>query len=228
MLINSIFKSIMGECNPWGQGTWTTFIRLQGCVAQCYYCDTIYAQDKKGGVELSIEEIAAKVEKFNLPHLLITGGEPLEQMEELSKLLAWKNIPSIVKEISIETNGLHDFSKMLQRCFIITDWKLPGQCKGVNLIIGSDDFRLKYFQKLSDKQFVKFVIDKIYDFDNAMQAVKLLRDVGCKAKMFFSPCELGAKTLYKQMKDINCAEMGIGLNLQIHKYIFDNVQEEEL
>ena len=73
--VSEIFLSIQGESNS--VGVPTVFIRLTGCPLRCIYCDTEYAF--KGGKSVPIKEILKQVNEFNVPHVTVTGGEPLAQ-----------------------------------------------------------------------------------------------------------------------------------------------------
>ena len=80
--ITEIFSSIQGESNT--VGIPTVFIRLTGCPLRCQYCDTTYAFT--GGSWISLDDIQAKVSRFNLSHVTVTGGEPLAQKTCLNLL----------------------------------------------------------------------------------------------------------------------------------------------
>lgn len=106
MKLHSIFQSINGEVNAYGQGSICTFIRLQGCNLRCKWCDT---PDAIGSANikkvLDVSDIVHEIK--NLPVktkiVTITGGEPCLQMEELIKLSR-----ALIKEsykVSVETNG---------------------------------------------------------------------------------------------------------------------------
>lgn len=74
--INEIFRSIQGE----GQmsGTLVTFVRFSECNLTCSYCDTDFDHFDL----MSLEDIYAVVKDGNDSKiLLITGGEPLLQLD---------------------------------------------------------------------------------------------------------------------------------------------------
>ena len=65
LIVNEIYFSLQGE-GP-HQGLKTVFVRLQGCnfyPRGCKYCDTKYAQDPKGGKEMSLNEIINTVKRM--------------------------------------------------------------------------------------------------------------------------------------------------------------------
>ncbi|MFH1284047.1 MAG: 7-carboxy-7-deazaguanine synthase QueE [Candidatus Peregrinibacteria bacterium] len=97
MQISEIFYSIQGEGT--NLGIPAVFLRLSGCNLRCEWCDTAYAWKK--GKEMKTSEILSKIKSFPAHHLVITGGEPLLQQDELKLLL------ELLKNyyIEIETNG---------------------------------------------------------------------------------------------------------------------------
>jgi 7-carboxy-7-deazaguanine synthase len=79
MRIAEIFYSIQGEGRL--TGTRSAFVRASGCNLRCAYCDTPYASWMPEGEDLSVDEIAARVDEFNCTHIVITGGEPMMYAE---------------------------------------------------------------------------------------------------------------------------------------------------
>lgn len=97
----AIFQSISGEAGIIPQGSWATFIRLQGCNLKCKWCDTEHARDPNGSrVLMTTRGIADMCRTKNV---LITGGEPLYQEIYLRHLcIVLCNEGHVVQ---IETNG---------------------------------------------------------------------------------------------------------------------------
>lgn len=102
-----IFRSLQGE-GP-SLGTPSIFLRLATCNLACTWCDTKYTWDwrnydyNKEAVELPVEIVEERVLGHKLPHLIITGGEPLLQREGLAPLV--QSLKSEGFAFEVETNG---------------------------------------------------------------------------------------------------------------------------
>jgi len=104
MQVLEIYQSKQGE------GIWTgqssIFVRFLGCPLRCRFCDTPYArfnaEDSCVGADLTPEELAGRVLLLDLPHVVLTGGEPMLATEivELTQLLK-----EFDYQITIETSG---------------------------------------------------------------------------------------------------------------------------
>ena len=100
MRIAEIFRSIQGEgCLT---GTESAFVRTSGCNLRCSYCDTPYASWTPEGEDLSVDEIAARVDQLDRNHVVLTGGEPM-LFAELIPLAA--RLRRSGRHITIETAG---------------------------------------------------------------------------------------------------------------------------
>lgn len=93
--INEIFYSLQGE--GYFTGTPAVFLRMSGCNLKCPFCDT----DHEDYTEMSPVQIAEALRAYPARHVVITGGEPSLQLDQmLVDLLhdeGWF--------IQIETNG---------------------------------------------------------------------------------------------------------------------------
>lgn len=93
--INEIFASLQGEGHY--TGTPAVFLRFSGCNRHCAFCDT----DHSHFTEMSADEIADACAAFRPRHLVVTGGEPLMQLDDtLIRALKARGF-----YIQIETNG---------------------------------------------------------------------------------------------------------------------------
>ena len=105
MKISEIFESVQGEGT--NAGKQAIFLRTAECNLKCTWCDTKYTWDWKNFdyakevKEMSIKEISESLEQSTIRHLVITGGEPLMQQQDLVELLT-----SLKSEfyIEVETN----------------------------------------------------------------------------------------------------------------------------
>ena len=100
MRIVETFRSIQGE--GFLSGTESVLVRTSGCNLRCWFCDTPYASWRPEGEDLSVEEIAGRVEAFGLEHVVLTGGEPM-LWEELIPLS--KELKRLGHHITVETAG---------------------------------------------------------------------------------------------------------------------------
>jgi 7-carboxy-7-deazaguanine synthase len=87
-----------------GEGTWTgtpaVFVRLAGCNLNCRFCDTDYSLKEYA----SIERIVARVGELGraCPMVVLTGGEPLAQVETSGLIEALR---ADGRRVHIESNG---------------------------------------------------------------------------------------------------------------------------
>ena len=100
MRIAEIFRSIQGE--GFLTGTRSVFVRTSGCNLRCSYCDTPYTSWTPEGEDLSVDEIAARIDELDCRHVVLTGGEPM-LFAELIPLAA--GLRRRGKHITIETAG---------------------------------------------------------------------------------------------------------------------------
>lgn len=116
MKVNEIFSSFQGE------GVYTgvpaTFLRLSGCNLNCDFCDTEFEEYKELSVELVKESILQHMKNHNTELLVITGGEPLLQYEELKLLLK-----ELDCNIQIETNGTIQRIPFEDVCYVVSPKK---------------------------------------------------------------------------------------------------------
>lgn len=126
MRIVEIFDSWMGEGKQLGQTA--MFIRFAGCNKQCPHCDTKYSWIK--GLEIGLLELLRLVKENTSEYVVITGGEPLLQKEEIMKLVS--HLKLLNRKVILETNGtielrrdetlLFDTIYVSPKEFKISDW----------------------------------------------------------------------------------------------------------
>lgn len=217
MQVNEIFNSIDGEVNYYGQGMFTTFIRLQGCNLKCAYCDTKKAQDKKGGFSITPAELANRVRKEGYRKITITGGEPLLQRIEILKFL--NLLPSGIS-VTVETNGSKSVSwHQYGPVYFVVDYKLPSS----GMMHKMSKHAFKYLRGVD---FIKFVIADERDFNNAFDFIigrkQWQQSSPVPPTFAFSPLyeELDPVLLKKWVEESSLARLyRIALNVQLHKII---------
>ncbi len=206
--ISEIFYSIQGEGT--GAGLPCTFIRLQGCMLRCTWCDTPYALDiKEKAFVISAEDIIREIEKNNCKLLCFTGGEPLFQ-ENVYPLIHY--LLDLDYTVTVETSGNIYLDKLDMRAIKILDLKCPGS--GMSK---SNDYR--NIELLSKDDEVKFVVKDRVDFDWALKVINKYKiDSKCGA-IIISP--VFEKLNYKELAEwILNSKIQLRLQLQIHKYIW--------
>jgi len=210
--VNEIFFSIQGEGTRAGRKC--TFIRFQGCLLRCSWCDTPYALERKEKHKsMSENDLLIEIEKNKNKLIMLTGGEPLEQKDifEFIDLLCSKNF-----EVTIETNGQADISKVNKNAILIYDIKCPG-----SKMDKKNNFNnLKH---LSEKDEIKFVIKDENDFNWAVNLCKEKKLFSITNNIIFSPVmhDMSPLKLANLLLSPELSDMDIRMQLQMHKYIWD-------
>lgn len=202
--ITEIFLSLQGETRSVG---WpTVFVRLTGCPLRCTWCDTAYAFS--GGDWMSHSEILKAVQKHPVKHVTVTGGEPLAQdgCHELLKQLADERF-----DVSLETSGAIDVSKVDQRITKIVDLKAPGS--------GESDKNLwSNLEYLNEKDQVKFVIKDRTDYEWAQEKVAEHK-LNETCEVLYSP--VADIMSEKQLADWIVADAApVRFQIQLHKHLW--------
>jgi len=204
--LTEIFCSLQGEAQHAG---WpTVFVRLTGCPLRCQYCDTAYAFH--GGDWMEFAAIEARIAEYNVPHVCVTGGEPLAQ----------KNVSGLIKQlcdanytVSIETSGAMDISVVDQRCTVVLDIKTPG-----SLEVSRN--RLDNISLLKPTDQVKFVLCNREDYDWANAFVEE-HQLTQRCTVWFSASHL--ELAHRQLADWMVADaLPVRFQMQLHKLLWDD------
>ena len=206
--ITEIFYSLQGEARTVGLPT--VFIRLTGCPMRCTYCDTAYAFH--GGEKQSIESVLQEVAQYQARYITVTGGEPLAQAEchDLLTVLCDQGY-----EVSLETGGAIDISKVDPRVCVVLDIKTPDSGEEKNNTYEN----LGYIKKTD---LLKFVICSEQDYQWSKQKLQTL-SLSDKCEVLFSPSaeQLSATDLADWVvRD----RLPVRLQIQLHKYLWGNQQ----
>lgn len=217
MKINEMFYSLSGEGTS--MGVPTIFVRLSGCNLDCTYCDTQYAQECKE--DLSVAEIMLRLQLNPIAPVLITGGEPLVQADEVGNLV----FATGRRRTEIETNGSIDPPKSWFRD--VDCWSVDVKCPSSGSSYGS--FRAKWLKKLRKKDQIKFVVGTQADLDFVRG---FLNGTTLKPTVLISP--MAGILLNKKEGVIEeywnrewlqecaefCKEQNARMSLQLHKVIY--------
>jgi len=163
MQVNEIFKSIQGEGPNFGKPA--IFLRTAQCNLKCTWCDTKYTWDwenydfQKEVNEMTIDEIKGAILDLEINHLVITGGEPLLQQDDLVDLLSFLK-PNFYVEI--ETNCTILPNKMLTD--LVDQWNVsPKTENSGNPLELYEDNECYYFFANQENCFFKYVVESDAD-----------------------------------------------------------------
>lgn len=213
--INNIYKSINGEVGNIPQGAQVVILRLQGCNLSCEYCDAPETQSiltTPDSYFLPVDDVFERLVEYNVKNILITGGEPLLQFDNLKKLV--KKLTKAKKKIQIETNGT--INKFIYH-------------RNVTMVF---DFKLNYVQKMMDMQKWKIIPDNSWiklpiqtaeiEFSYAEMIYNRIKDERkwYSGRVYFalsaiSPCDEQVLAAMICQSDNN----DFVLNIQLHKKI---------
>ena len=157
--ITEVFCSLQGESRTIGRPT--TFVRLTGCPLRCHYCDTEHAFS--GGELLTLSEILDRVRRSGVPHVTVTGGEPLAQVEarQLMELLVEAGF-----KVSLETSGALSIADIDPNVSVVMDLKTPGSgethrnlMENISLLKSSDQVKFVITSR-EDYEWARFQVDQ--------------------------------------------------------------------
>jgi len=163
MQVNEIFKSIQGEGPNFGKPA--IFLRTAQCNLKCTWCDTKYTWDwenydfTKEVKEIPIDKIKEKILDLEIKHLVITGGEPLLQQDDLADLLSFLK-PDFYVEV--ETNCTILPNKMLTD--LVDQWNVsPKTENSGNPLELYENNECYYFFANQENCFFKYVVENESD-----------------------------------------------------------------
>ena len=205
--ISEIFYSLQGETSR--AGLPTVFIRLTGCPLRCHYCDTAYAFT--GGKNMTLQEVTKEVRQYSARYVTVTGGEPLAQKNCLPLL---SDLCDEGYQVSLETSGALDVSKVDERVMKVLDIKTPASGEVEKNLWSNLDF-------IGAKDEIKLVLCDEADYLWAKQTI-LQKNLGEKCPVLFSPAQ-------GQLSPTDLADwilrdnLNVRMQLQLHKILWGNV-----
>jgi 7-carboxy-7-deazaguanine synthase len=203
MRVTEIFFSIQGEGTRAGRPC--VFVRFTGCDLRCNYCDTAYAFT--GGREASREEILAEVALHPCRLVLLTGGEPMLQLElpDLARDLLDRGY-----EVLVETHGQAPLDALPGAVVRIADVKTPES--------GEPATDLAWLERLLPHDEVKFVVSSEADFRWSLEVIRRQRLEG-RVTVLVGPV-LGRVEPRDLARWILESGVAARLNLQLHKVVW--------
>jgi 7-carboxy-7-deazaguanine synthase len=198
--VTEVFFSIQGEANATG---WpSVFVRLTGCPLRCQYCDTAYAFG--GGQWMTLDEILSRVSAFGAKHVCVTGGEPLAPARCLVLLT---RLCDAGFDVSLETSGAIDVSRVDPRVCRVVDIKTPGSGEESRNLL--DNLVL-----LGPRDVVKFVVCDRADYEWARAFVTGHEEL--TSTIYFSP---SFEQLAAGLED----RLPVRMQVQLHKVLWGDV-----
>jgi 7-carboxy-7-deazaguanine synthase len=205
LTVNEIFHSIQGESTFAGEPC--VFVRLTACDLRCSWCDTAYAFHE--GQKMSVEDVVAKVERFNCRTVEVTGGEPLLQ-RDVYRLM--ERLLSKGKTVLLETGGHWSIEDVPAGVIRIVDVKCPGSGE-------SEKMDWDNLKRLTRADQVKFVIKDRTDYEFARDIVQREALADRTGAVLFSPVH-GVMEAHELAAWILSDALPVRLQLQAHKFIW--------
>jgi 7-carboxy-7-deazaguanine synthase len=205
--ITEIFLSLQGESTRVGLPS--VFIRLTGCPLRCQYCDSAYAF--YGGDWTSLDDVLQRTRAFGVPHVCVTGGEPLAQKGAMPLL---KSLCDAGYSVSLETSGAVDISGVDSRVARIVDIKTPGSGEVARNLWSNLDL-------LMPQDEIKFVLCNRADYDWACELIGRHR-LNDRCTVLLSPSH--AQLQPRELADwIVSDRLPVRMQLQLHKLLWGDV-----
>jgi 7-carboxy-7-deazaguanine synthase len=212
--INEIFLSVQGETSSIGLPT--IFVRAAGCPLRCTYCDTPYALTTQESVQMSVDEIMAKVRELKVKRVCYTGGEPLIQPKAEIQAF-FDRLAEEGYELSIETSGAFPIQPfhLHEKQRWIFDLKAPSSGESHRMDWDS-------LAHLRPQDEVKFVIGSRADFDWAVEQVRQY-DLDGRVGLIASPV-WNEVTPLQLTEWVLASGIDFRVQVQLHKIIWDPSQ----
>lgn len=208
MRVVEVFKTIQGEGIL--TGVVSVFVRFAGCNLRCKWCDEKASQDFDAGQNLSISELLIKMKKYKCKNVVITGGEPLLQVDIVDFT---KQLKKEGYFITIETNTT--LKKKVVCDLVSMSPKLSNSAYYKANINKFNKIRLnidaiKYYIKNYNYQ-IKFVVSSEIDIKEIKKVLSKIKNYD-KSMILMMPLASSRKQLYNIQKKI--VKIGIENNLR--------------
>jgi len=203
--ITEIFLSLQGEANT--AGIPTVFVRLTGCPLRCRYCDTAYAFS--GGKMQQVRDIVQQVVNYDINYVTVTGGEPLAQEGCLDLL---SDLCDERLQVSLETSGALDISKVDERVVKVMDLKTPDSGEQHRNLYTNLDY-------LNETDQIKFVISSRGDYEWSKRQIVAFK-LSEKVPEILMSANHGVLDSTQLAEWILQDKLNVRLQIQLHKYLW--------
>lgn len=235
-----IFHTLQGEGKSIGMPC--VFVRLSLCNLHCIWCDTDYTWNWKGTkfahvrdsdpsyekydmdqmiTVWSPEKIAVEILAYDCPNLVITGGEPLMQENELIRLLTILRQRIKRLHVEIETNGTLIPGKILSG--LLDQFNVsPKLENSANKKALRDKPDVMKFFAGDPRSTFKFVIDQPADLEEVMSLIRKY-DLPRK-RVYLMPQGIKKQELRHKriwLADI-CKQENLNFTDRMHIHLFGN------
>lgn len=233
-----IFHSVQGE--GISAGVPSVFVRCSHCNLHCVWCDTDYTwnwegtsfkhkRDNEPGykkfvrqeqiIDMSIESVVAIIETFRCLNVVLTGGEPMLQQDDLVLLMQRLRTLHTPYRFEVETNGtilpVNEFDSLVDQ-FNVSP-KLDNS--GTPVALREKDVPFRHFAA-STKSFFKFVITDTTDLAEVLHLAEKY-DIPAQ-RVILMPEATDESTLSSRAADlvVECCKYGFryGDRLQIRLF----------
>lgn len=221
MKISEIFVSCQGEGPDCGLPA--VFVRLRGCNVRCKWCDTPYALNFRDDLDTPLESVIDKIKSLtkdsDIGYVIITGGEPLLQADEVYKLIKYLHRDFY---FAIETNGTQPVPVWWREAGWDVDRKCPSS--GVNGFLikwgfmGRNHCRVKFV--VYDEQDLEFVLRELKEsavFHNPLSPHVLISPA--IRREWLTTADDRCQAWLQKVWNF-CVENNLRYSLQVHKVVF--------
>lgn len=193
MRLVEIFDSVQGEGLNMGRPC--TFIRTASCNLSCVWCDE--PKHRGAGYEKTLRQIIGLCHK---KLVVVTGGEPTVQFEELKKLVAM--LKASGHEVAVESNGSCQTYDELE-CFVTVSPKR----------------QLMYSFIPAGVSELKYVVTEDFNADVAIS--ERVREKFAN-RIWLQPCDTGGdsiKKMWGKCYEIAAKDERLRVGVQLHKFM---------
>jgi len=215
-----VFCSIQGE--GFNLGRPSVFVRFGGCNLKCRFkdkaCDTPYAMVAKREDFKKVDDVVDLILRYNIQHIVFTGGEPLLYQDFIINLL--KQLPNHTFEV--ETNGTIPPKPFLKkRCVIFNvspKLKSSNQLNNIYDRKRINHIALKQFPK--DNTIFKFVVVS----EDDLTEINILQRKYRYIPIYLMPEGITRQDVIKHSPQVvkMCIDYGFNFSPREHIIIWDN------